>query len=503
MAQQNVEIAPNKLEEHFGDFRKNITGINQYFDGPQGRKKILYADWTASGRLYAPIEERMSNVIGAFVANTHTETSLTGKMMTNAYHEAKHIIKKHVNASKNDVFIPTGTGMTGAVLKFQRILGLKVPEKLAPFMNVLDEDRPVVFITHMEHHSNQTSWLETLAIVELIKATPEGLVDLNSLDELLLKHKGRKKLIASVTGCSNVTGIETPYHEIARKMHRAGGLCFVDFACSGPYVEINMHPENDPDAALDAIFFSPHKFLGGPGTPGVLIFNSKLYENKVPDIPGGGTVTYTNPWGVHYYVDDIETREDGGTPGFLQTIKAALCIKLKEEMGVQNIREREHQIIDKIFTAFDKIPNLEVMAGNVKERLGVIAFNIDGLHYNLGVKLLNDYFGIQTRGGCACAGTYGHLLLRLDEEKSYQVWEKIKGGNQTFRPGWIRMSIHPTMTNAEVDFLCEATKAVAENWQDWAQDYVYNETSNEFVHKTFVGDESNRVAEWFEKPLTN
>jgi len=491
------------LEEHFSKFRKNITGIDQFFDGPQGRKKILYADWTASGRLYTPIETRMSEDIGKFVANTHTETSLTGKMMTNAYHEAKHIIKHHVNAKDSDVFIPAGTGMTGAVLKLQRILGLKMPEKLQPFVSLPDEERPVVFITHMEHHSNQTSWLETIAKVELIGATADGLIDLEDLDRLLEKHKTCKKLIASVTGCSNVTGIETPYHEIARKMHRAGGLCFVDFACSGPYVKIDMHPENDPEARLDSIFFSPHKFLGGPGTTGVLIFDSELYNNKVPDCPGGGTVTYTNPWGVHFYIDDIEAREDGGTPGFLQTIKAALCVKLKEEMGIVNIRNREHQIVEKIFSVFDKIPNLEIMAGNVKNRLGVIAFNINGLHYNLGVKLLNDYFGIQTRGGCACAGTYGHLLLNLDEVKSYEVWDLIKDGNQTFRPGWIRMSIHPTMTDLEVSLLCEATKALAENWQTWGKDYVYDTHTNEFNHKTFKGNEIEIVEHWFTKPLSN
>ena len=501
MTHQVSDIVVTDLERHFLKFRNNITGIDQYFDGPQGRKKIIYADWTASGRLYTPIEERMSKEIGNYVANTHTETSLTGKMMTNAYHQAKQVIKKHVNAKNSDVFIPTGTGMTGAVLKFQRILGFKVPEKIQPFIELPEEDRPVVFITHMEHHSNQTSWLETTAIVELIRATPEGLVDLDSLDELLEKHKGKKKLIASVTGCSNVTGIETPYQEIARKMHRAGGLCFVDFACSGPYVDIDMHPENDPEAALDAIFFSPHKFLGGPGTPGVLIFNSKLYDIKVPDIPGGGTVTYTNPWGVHYYIDDIETREDGGTPGFLQTIKAALCIKLKEEMGVDNIREREHQIISKIFKTISKLPNVELMASNIKNRLGVISFNITGLHYNLGVKLLNDYFGIQTRGGCACAGTYGHFLLGVDEQKSYEVLDHINVGDNTFKPGWIRMSIHPTMTNAEVDILCEGLKAVAENWEQWGKDYDYNSHTNEYHHKSFQGHEAEIVNGWFNQPL--
>jgi selenocysteine lyase/cysteine desulfurase len=393
--------------------------------------------------------------------------------------------------------------MTGAVLKFQRILGLKVPEKAAQYLEFPDEERPVVFITHMEHHSNQTSWLETLAIVELIRATPEGLVDLEHLDVLIKKHKGRKQLIASVTGCSNVTGIETPYHEIAKKMHKVGGLCFVDFACSGPYVEIDMHPNNDPNASLDAIFFSPHKFLGGPGTPGVLIFNKKLYQNRVPDGPGGGTVTFTNPWGVHYYIEDIETREDGGTPGFLQTIKAALCIKLKEEMGVENIRNREHEIVAKIFKTFDQIDGLKVMAGNVKDRLGVISYNIEGLHYNLGVKLLNDYFGIQTRGGCACAGTYGHFLLEIDEIHSVELMHNLKNGGNVLRPGWIRMSIHPTMTDKEVDFLCEATKLLAENWKNWSEDYVYDPNTNEFAHKTFKGEESETISNWFLKSLSN
>lgn len=491
----------SKLEAYFTPFRKNIIGIDQTFVGPYGEKKIIYADWTASGRLYGPIEERIAKVMGGFVANTHTETSYTGKMMTKAYHEAKHIIKKHVNACGDDVLIPTGTGMTGAVLKFQRILGIKVPERAQQYLDFPEEERPVVLITHMEHHSNQTSWLETLAKVELIRADKDGLVDMDHLDELIEKHKGAKQLIASVTGCSNVTGIETPYHEIARRMHRAGALCFVDFACSGPYVEIDMHPENDPEAALDAIFFSPHKFLGGPGTPGTLIFNSKLYTNRVPDIPGGGTVTFTNPWGEHMYIEDIETREDGGTPGFLQTIRAALAVRLKEEMGVQNILEREHELLDLIFAELESIPNVDVLANNVHNRLGVISFCIDDLHFNLGVSLLNDRFGIQTRGGCSCAGTYGHYLLNLDAEKSAFIAENVREGNYLLRPGWIRASIHPTMTTEEALYICDSIKQVAENWQTWQHDYVYDPTTNEYRHKTYVGSESMTVSNWFAKPL--
>lgn len=491
----------SKLEAYFAPYRKNIIGIDQTFVGPYGEKKIIYADWTASGRLYGPIEKRIADVMGGYVANTHTETSYTGKMMTKAYHEAKKVIKAHVNANEKDVLIPTGTGMTGAVLKFQRLLGLKVPEKARPYLDFPEDERPVVFITHMEHHSNQTSWLETLALVELIDANEDGLVCLDHLKELVTKYSGKRQMIASVTGCSNVTGIETPYHEIARIMHQAGGLCFVDFACSGPYVAIDMHPEGDPDASLDAVFFSPHKFLGGPGTPGMLIFNSKLYTNRVPDIPGGGTVTFTNPWGEHMYIEDIETREDGGTPGFLQTIKAALAVRLKEEMGVENIINREHELLDLIFSELESIPNVDVLANNVHNRLGVISFCIDDLHFNLGVSLLNDRFGIQTRGGCSCAGTYGHYLLNLDAEKSAFIAENVREGNYLLRPGWIRASIHPTMTNEEAHYICDAIKQVAENWQIWQHDYVYDPTTNEYRHKTYVGTEGKTVKNWFVQSL--
>lgn len=321
----------SKLEDYFSPFRENIIGKNQEFESPYGIKKIIYADWTASGRLYLPIEEKMLNEIGPYTANTHTETSITGSVMTHAYHNARNIIKEHVNASEEDILITTGTGMTGAINKFQRILGIKLNENLKETTAVPEEKRPIVFISHMEHHSNQTSWLETTAKVRVIAADENGLPSLNDLKRLLEEYKDSPIKIAAVTACSNVTGIRTNYQEIAKLMHQHEGLCFVDFACSAPYVSMDMHP--DDERYLDAITFSPHKFLGGPGTSGVLIFNKKLYKNLVPDNPGGGTVTYTNPWGGHDYIDDIETREDGGTPGFLQTIRIALAIKLKEAMG--------------------------------------------------------------------------------------------------------------------------------------------------------------------------
>ncbi len=451
------------METYFQSFRKNIIGIHQTFINAEGKElPILYSDWIASGRLYEPIERQLLEKIYPFVANTHTETNITGSCMTQAYHEALQIIKTHVGASTEDAIISSNSGMTGVVNKLQRILGLKIHEKHQSFIHLAEEDRPIVFITHMEHHSNQTSWLETTADVEIIAPTNEGLVDLENFAKLLKKYAHRKTKIAAITSCSNVTRIFTPYYQIAEMIHKEGGYCFVDFACSAPYVDIKMHPTNAMQS-LDAIFFSPHKFLGGPGTTGILVFNKKLYQNQIPDNPGGGTVDWTNPWGEHKYIDDIEAREDGGTPAFLQTIKVALCIKLKEKMGVQNILAREKEQLHYVWDRLTQIKNLHVLAPNIKERLGVLSFYIDDLHYNQGVEILNDQFGIQVRGGCSCAGTYGHYLLHVSPEQSRQITSKINIGDYSLKPGWIRLSLHPTMTNQELVYICEAIESLAKN----------------------------------------
>ncbi|MFZ2494927.1 MAG: aminotransferase class V-fold PLP-dependent enzyme, partial [Candidatus Saccharimonadales bacterium] len=424
----------------FSEIRKNIVGYDAEFVTPYGTKKLVYADWTASGRLYKPIEEKLTNEFGTFVGNTHTETNVTGSSMTLSYVKAKQIIKDHVRANENDAIICTGSGMTGAMLKLQRMLGFKVPSRLRQYLNIPDEQRPIVFIKHMEHHSNQTTWLETIADVEIVKAGKNGLVDTVNLEKLLKKYQNRRLKIASITSCSNVTGIFTPYHRIAEIMHQHGGWCFVDFACAAPYIDINMHPDN-PLQKLDAIFFSPHKFLGGPGSSGILIFDRNLYDNHFsPDQPGGGTVKWTNPWGEHSFYEDVELREDGGTPPFIQTIKAALAIKLKDKLGVDAIGKREKEITKNLFSKLKLVPDLRLLAENIEERLPVISFYIEGMHYNLGVRVLNDRFGIQVRGGCSCAGTYGHYLLHVSKQHSHRITEMIEHHDLSEKPGWIRLS---------------------------------------------------------------
>jgi selenocysteine lyase/cysteine desulfurase len=280
-------------------------------------------------------------------------------------------------------------------------------------------------------------------------------------------------------------------------MHKCGGWCFVDFACSAPYDKIDMHPE-DPLCKLDAVFFSPHKFLGGPGSAGILIFDKHLYDSQFsPDQPGGGTVKWTNPWGGYSFYDDVELREDGGTPPFLQTIKAALCIKLKEEMGEQAMLKRDKQIKEYVFGRLKEIHNLHVLAENIEDRLPVFSFYIDDLHYNLGVKLMNDRFGIQLRGGCSCAGTYGHYLLHVSKQNSRKITDMIEQDDLSEKPGWIRMSFHPSMKDDEVKYILDSVYELSVNHKEWAAEYDYDPHHNFFIHKSKPVHEANAVENWF------
>lgn len=491
-----IQAFADHLEGHFEKFRAQVIGLDTFIQTPYGTKKLIYADWIASGRLHREIEDKMLHQFGPMVGNTHSESTSTGRAMTLAYHQAHTIIKKHVNAGKDDVIITTGFGMTSVLAKFQRILGIKAPEKLMKYCHLPEEERPVVFLTHMEHHSNHTPWLESLAEVVVIPPDEQLGVDPSKLDKIISHYAGRKVKIGSFSACSNVTGIIPPYYELSEIMHRHGGYCFVDFAASAPYVPIDMHPPN-PAQHLDAIFFSPHKFLGGPGTSGVLIFNRELYKNRIPDHPGGGTVKWTNPWGEHTYIDDIEIREDGGTPGFLQAIKTALCIRLKEKMGIDNMRFREEKLLERAFEGMEQIPGLNIMAPSQKKRIGVVSFYFDHIHHNLAVRLLNDKFGIQMRGGCSCAGTYGHYLLKVDRELSRRITDKISQGDLSEKPGWIRLSLHPVMTNAELDFIVHALKELSENVREWEKDYFYDTGRNEFFHHSEAQKPWQVPEEWF------
>jgi selenocysteine lyase/cysteine desulfurase len=380
-----------------------------------------------------------------------------------------------------------GFGMTAAINKLQRILGLRLPEGCPSKWEA--GKKPLVIVTHMEHHSNQISWEECdvdLRIIPRDEAT--GLPDLEWQERLLRENEDRPLLIGAFTAGSNVTGLLTPVHEMAAIMHRHGGFAFIDFAAAAPYVDIDMHPlgaEGKPDAErrLDAITFSPHKFLGGPGSSGVLVLSNCLYSLAVPDQPGGGTVKWTTPFGTHRYVDEIESREDGGTPGFLQAMRAALAIKVKEAMGVEAIRAREKELLAIIIEEFSAEPSIMLLEGGNMERLGILSLYAPGEHHNLIVRLLNDRYGVQTRGGCSCAGTYGHILFNITKTSSRRITDMIDSCDLSDKPGWVRASIHPTMTDDEARYVGRSVAEVIRNCRAWGADYDFHKESGEFTRR--------------------
>lgn len=484
------------MENYFNKFRVDIIGNDLTHPNQSGQ--ILYADWTASGRLYRPIENQLTNEIGPYVANPHTENTHTGRVIGNYYKQARQLIKRHVNASDDYALINCGAGATSAIVKLQRLLNLtksksnsmskKQPAKagilgrLITFFRSNDKNNlPVVFVSHMEHHSNHTSWNTCDVDVVVIKRGLGGQPCYDDLEQQLKSYQSRKVKIGAFTACSNVTGIHTNVRRLARTMHLNGGVCFIDYACSAPYVDIDMMP-SDPLEHIDAIYFSPHKFLGGPGSAGVLVFNKKLYQlsHTAPDKPGGGTVKWTNPWGQQAFFEDIERREDGGTPPFLQVIKTAKAIELKEQMGVANIQQRESELLQILFDGLAAIPSLSLLEPEVKQRLCIVSFYIEGLHHNLIVRLLDDKFGIQSRGGCSCAGTYGHTLLNVSQQQSQKIVNEINRGNLSNKPGWVRISLHPTNTDNEALFIVQAIEQIVLNADAWSDEYRFVPQSGDF-----------------------
>lgn len=478
-----VRDRPDGDEDIAAAVRRGIIGNRRLIRTPYGVKRLLYADWCASGRLYAPIEAYMTHVVGPYVGNTHTDSNVTGASMTHAYRQSLDVIRHHVHADSADIVLLSGTGMTGAVNKLQRLMNLRVPEGMKSRLHLADEERPVIFITHMEHHSNQISWEETVGEVVIIPPDESGRVSPSQLEQTVLQYADRPLKLGAFTACSNVTGIEVPVHELARVMHRYGGYAFIDYSASAPYVPINMHP-SDAEQRLDGVMFSPHKFLGGPGTNGVLVVNSRLLPNRVPDHPGGGTVVWTDPWGGRYYVNNPEEREDGGTPGFLQAIRTALCMKLKEQLGTERISRRKGNLLCQLWPYLCLHPRINVLEDRHRERQAIVSFTIEGLHYKLVTRLLNDRYGIQARGGCSCAGSYGHYLFGIGNEVSGQIYGQIAAGAIAAKPGWVRVSLHPVMEEADARTIGRAIWEIAQYGDRWAEDYWWDPQSGDFRHRS-------------------
>lgn len=439
------------LESYFEQFRRRIVGIGASIMTTDGPKPLLYADTVASGRADEGIEKAIMSMKVAY-ANTHTALSATGEITSQRYEYATALIREHVNASEDDVLITAGSGMTGVVNKLARIMGIAVPAGLKQYLNVPKQKRPVVFVTHMEHHSNILPWRESIADVVTVPPNENGLPDVAALERLCVQSADRPK-IGAFTACSNVTGVRTPYRDMARTVRRNDGIAIVDFSANAPYDPIDMHPTANNEDDLDAVMFSSHKFQGGVEGPGVLVFNKKLRASDVPDHPGGGTVLAVDPWGKHEYVRDPEIAEDGGTPPIMGRIRAALAILLKQDMGPLNMREREKELVEIVLPGLREIPGVRVLEPHLRDRIGVVSFVSDDVRYDEMVSRLSSRYGIQVRGGCSCAGPYGHYLFDISRERSAQIISEILKGDESNKPGWVRVSLHPTMTDDEARYI--------------------------------------------------
>jgi selenocysteine lyase/cysteine desulfurase len=453
--------------------RAAVIGEDEAIATPFGMRRVTYADYTASGRSLSFIEDFIRDTVLPLYANTHTESSGTGLQTTRFREDARSIIRTGVGATEDEhAVVFCGSGSTAAIAKLIDCLELRLPADLDDRYGLLERipahERPVVFIGPYEHHSNELPWRESIAGLVTVPEDHDGKIDLEVLERELAAHADRPVKIGSFSAASNVTGILSDVREISVLLHRYGALSCWDFAAAAPYVDIDMSPHRGPeDAELDykdAVFISPHKFVGGPGTPGVLVARRDLFHNRVPSVPGGGTVAYVNPT-EHRYLDDIETREEGGTPAIVESIRAGLVFQLKEAVGTEAIREREESFIHRAMHRWEEHPNIEILGSHDLPRLSIVSFVVrhDGryLHHNFVVALLNDLFGIQSRGGCSCAGPYGHRLLGIDLERSHEFEREISKGCEGIKPGWIRVNFNYFFTEEVFDYVLEAVDLVA------------------------------------------
>ncbi|MCP3960986.1 MAG: aminotransferase class V-fold PLP-dependent enzyme [bacterium] len=469
--------------------RDSLVGEDRAIDGPFGLRRVTYADYTASGHSLTFIEDFIRDEVLPLYANTHTETSGTGLQTTRFREDARKIVKQAVGGSDDDVVIFCGSGATGAIHKLIDILNLRVPADLDARYRLTEripqEERPVVFIGPYEHHSNELPWRESIADVVVIDEDANGRIDLEHLERELERYGKRPLLIGSFSAASNVTGIESDADTVAAILHRHGALSFWDYAAAAPYVKIEMSPAGDSLASKDAVFLSPHKFVGGPGTPGVLVAKKSLFSNQVPAVPGGGTVAYVNTE-EHRYLESPEHREEGGTPAIVESIRAGLVLQLKESVGSEVIQHREHDFIQRAIESWSGNQNLEILGHQEAPRLSIVSFVVrhgNGyLHHNFVVALLNDLFGIQTRGGCSCAGPYGHRLLGIDLTTSREFEREILLGCEGIKPGWVRVNFNYFISEAIFDFLLRAVHLVAEEGWKLLPQYRFDAVTAQWRH---------------------
>ncbi|MGB0091699.1 MAG: aminotransferase class V-fold PLP-dependent enzyme [Solirubrobacteraceae bacterium] len=463
---------PSGSERLIERIRGSVIGDDVLLDGPFGPRRLVYADYTASGRALSFIEDYIRERVLPLYANTHTEASASGRCMTALREDARRVIHRAVGGTADDVVLFCGSGSTAAIDKLIRLLELSRRE------------RPVVFIGPYEHHSNELPWRESVAEVVVIGEDADGRLDVDDLEHELRRHAGRGLKIGSFSAASNVTGIITDVDRASRVLGRHGALSCWDYAAAGPYLSLDM-------TGKDAVFLSPHKFIGGPGTPGVLVVKRSLLRNRVPSVPGGGTVLFVTP-SAHSYHPDPVIREEGGTPGIVESIRAGLVFALKEEVGAEEIRRREHDLARRALRSWGANPNIEILGNTAVERLPIVSLGLRHrgrlLHANFVVAVLSDLFGIQARSGCFCAGPYLHRLYEIDDPWSARMHAEVAAGHMGAKLAFTRLTFNYFISEPAFAYILDAVHLLARDAWKLLPLYRFDPHSGLWHHRAGVPD---------------